>query len=132
MIDTFIFRGEWLENIITLPTEMQDKIIAELVRYGTRKETLYDDDPVIFSIVNGYKGRIDSSIKGYEEKVNMSKTAGRKKKIDDEKIYELAREGKTAQDIADTLGISKSSVDKSEGWKNRHIELEDLQKFFAK
>lgn len=122
MIDTFIIRGEWLDNIETLPLDMQDKVIAEIVRYGTRKPTQYDDDPVIFSIVNGYKGRIDSTITDYENKVSMSKTAGRKKKLDSQKVYALAREGKTAQEIADELGVSKSSIDKSEGWKNRREE----------
>ena len=122
MIDTFIVRGEWLDNIETLPLDMQDKVIAEIVRYGTRKATQYDDDPVIFSIVNGYKGRIDSTITDYENKVSMSKTAGRKKKLDSQKVYALAREGKTAQEIADELGVSKSSIDKSEGWKNRREE----------
>ena len=122
MIDTFIVRGEWLDNIETLPLDMQDKVIAEIVRYGTRKATQYDDDPVIFSIVNGYKGRIDSTITDYENKVSMSKIAGRKKKLDSQKVYALAREGKTAQEIADELGVSKSSIDKSEGWKNRREE----------
>ena len=83
MIDTFIVRGEWLENIETLPLEMQDKVLAEIVRYGTRKPTQYDNDPIIFSIVNGYKGRIDNTIQDYENKVTMSKIAGRKKRLDD-------------------------------------------------
>ena len=119
MIDTFIMRGEWIENIATLPLDMQDKVLAEIVRYGTRQPTMYDDDPIIFSIVNGYKGSIDNSLNDYERKVEMSKTAGRKKKIDDQKVYELAREGKTAQEVADELGVSKSAIDKNEGWKNR-------------
>ena len=119
MIDTFIMRGEWIENIATLPLDMQDKVLAEIVRYGTRQPTQYDNDPIIFSIVNGYKGSIDNSINDYERKVEMSKTAGRKKKIDDQKVYELAREGKTAQEVADELGVSKSAIDKNEGWKNR-------------
>ena len=119
MTDTFVVRGEWLQNISTLPPEMQDKIIAEIVRYGTRQPTLYDSDPIIFSIVNGYKGSIDRSIYEYEQKLEMSKTAGRKKKLDDKAIYDLAQTGKTAQEVALELGISKSSVDKSEGWKQR-------------
>lgn len=122
MVDTFVIRGEWLNNIETLPLEMQDKIIAEIVRYGTRNATHYDDDPIIFSIVNGYKGRIDSSIEDYTKKLEMSKTAGRKKKIDDRAIYDLARQGKTAEQIANDLNCSKSSIDKSEGWKNRKVD----------
>ena len=119
MIDTFIVRGEWLRNIETLPLEMQDKVLAEIVRYGTKSETKYDDDPIIYSIVNGYKGRIDNTTNDYERKVNMSKNAGRRKKIDDTRVYELARAGKTAQEVADELGVSKSAIDKNEGWKNR-------------
>ena len=38
IIDTFVFYGEWLDNIKDLPIEEQDKIIADVVRYGTRKE----------------------------------------------------------------------------------------------
>lgn len=124
MVDTFIVRGEWLENIETLPLEMQDKILAEIVRYGTRKPMRYEDDAVVFSIVNGYKGRIDSTIRDYESKLDMSKTAGRKKKVDDMKIYELAKQGKTAQIIADELGVSKSTVDKSTGWKMRNQDFD--------
>ena len=91
MIDTFIMRGEWLDNIETLPLEMQDKVLAEIVRYGTKKQTKYDNDPIIFSIVNGYKGRIDSTAQDYEKKIEMSKTAGRKKKLDENKIWSLER-----------------------------------------
>ena len=122
MIDTFIMRGEWLDNIETLPLEMQDKVLAEIVRYGTKKPTKYDDDPIIFSLVNAYKGRIDSTANDYAKKVEMSNTAGRKKKLDDNKIWSLAKEGKTAQQVADELGVSKSSIDKSEGWKQRKNE----------
>ena len=120
MADTFIMRGEWIKNIETLPLEMQDKVLAEIVRYGTRQQTKYDDDPVIFSIVNGYKGSIDNTINDYEKKIEMSKSGGRKKKLDDKKVYELAKEGLTAQEVADKLGVSKSSIDKSEGWKKRN------------
>lgn len=122
MADTFVFYGEWIDNISTLPLEMQDKILADLVRYGTRRDLQHEGDPIVFSMVNGYKGRIDKNIFAYEQKVAMSQTAGRKKKIDENKVYELAREGKTAQEVADTLGVSKSAIDKSEGWKNRKVD----------
>lgn len=119
-LDTFIMRGEWIRNIATLPLDMQDKVLAEIVRYGTNQPTKYDDDPVIFSIVNGYKSSIDNTAKEYVRKVEMSKTAGRKKKIDDQKVYELARAGRTAQEVANELGVSKSAIDKNEGWKQRN------------
>ena len=119
---TFIVRGEWLDNIDTLPIDLQDKIIAEFVRYGTRRDLHYEADPIVFSMVNMLKGRIDASISAYEEKVEKSKVAGRKKKYDDQKIYELARAGKTAEEVAAELGCSKSTIDKSDGWRNRKID----------
>ena len=49
----------------------------------------------------------------------MSKTAGRKKKINDQQIYNLAKSGKSSTEIANMLEVSKSAVDHSEGWKRR-------------
>ena len=123
MANTFIMRGEWLQNIAGMPIEMQDKVIAEIVRYGTGQELVYTNDYVISSIVNMVKGSIDFSIDNYEQKVMNGQKGGRKKKIDDDQIYELAKNGMTAQEIADELGVSKSSVDKSEGWKRRKQTL---------
>lgn len=122
---TFVMHKEWLDSIAGLPVEQQDKVIAEIVRYGTGCELAYEDDPVIMAFVNLLKSRIDFSKNKYNQKVEMSKSAGRKKKVDDEEILRLAREGKSAQQIADMLGCSKSSIDHSEGWRNRKTIREE-------
>lgn len=122
---TFVMHKEWLDSIAGLPVEQQDKVIAEIVRYGTGCELAYEDDPVIVAFVNLLKSRIDFSKNKYNQKVEMSKSAGRKKKVDDEEILRLAREGKSAQQIADMLGCSKSSIDHSEGWRNRKTVREE-------
>lgn len=122
MIDTCILRGEWIDNVSTLPVDIQDKVLADIYRFGTGRPTLHDDDPIVFSLVNGYKGSMMNTTNEYLKKLEMSKTAGRKKKIDDKQIYDLAKTGKTAQEVADSLGISKSAVDKSDGWRNRKNE----------
>lgn len=119
MIDTFVMRGEWIDNISTLPPDIQDKVLADIVRFGTGRETLYDNDPIVFSLVNGYKGSMTNTTNEYLKRLEMSKGAGRKKKIDDQRVYELAREGKTAQEVANELGVSKSAIDKNDGWRNR-------------
>lgn len=96
MTDTFIMRGEWIKHVENMPLDMQDKITAEICRYGAGIPLKYEDDAVISSFVNFVKGSIDN-----------------------DKIYELALKGYTAQEIANELGVSKSSIDKSEGWKKR-------------
>jgi hypothetical protein len=116
---TFIVHSDWLNNIANLPIEMQDKIIADVVRYGCRLDMEYIDDHVVQSFVNMLKGAIDYSVEKYEEKMNMSKVAGRKKKVVDNRIYELARQGKNAADIANIIECSVSAVNHSEGWRRR-------------
>lgn len=61
------------------------------------------------------KGSIDYSKIKYSEK----KFGGRKKKIDDQVIYEMARNGKTSTEIAECLEVSKSAIDHSDGWRRR-------------
>lgn len=119
---TFIVHKEWLDSILTLPVEQQDRIIGDFVRYGVGNDLEHTNDPITASFVNLLKGRIDYGVNEYEKKLKMSKTAGRKKKVNDMDVYELARENPkyTSQDIADILGVSKSSIDHSDGWKNRY------------
>lgn len=122
MADTFIVHKEWLENIAGLPVEQQDKVIGEFVRYGVGLDSAHSDDVVVQAFVNMLKGRIDYSKDKYQQKVDMAKTAGRKKKVNDEQIFKLAKSGKTSTEIANILEISKSTVDHSEGWKKRKEE----------
>ena len=119
---TFVVHKEWLDSIKGLPVEQQDKIIADFVRYGTEMKLAHEEDSMIQAFVNILKGRIDYSKEMYKQKVEMSKTAGRKKKIDDNAVYQMAKEGKSSAQIAELLGCSKSAVDHSEGWKNRKNE----------
>lgn len=121
---TFIVHKDWLDSILTLPVEQQDKIIGDFVRYGVGNELEHIDDPITISFVNLLKGRIDYTINEYEKKLKMSKTAGRKKKVNDLEVYQIARDNPdyTSQDIANMLGVSKSSIDHSDGWKNRYKE----------
>ena len=115
----FVFYGEWLNNIKSLDQATQDKVIADIVRYGTNEDMFYSDDPVVSTIVNFTKGAIDHSKDEYLKKVMAGKTNGRKKSVDDDQILKLAREGKTAGQIAELLNLSVSSVNHSEGWKRR-------------
>lgn len=118
---TFIVHREWLDSIKTLPIEQQDKIIAEFVRYGTDLGLKHPDDALTQSFVNILKSRIDFSKNKYEKKVQAGKSAGRKKKVDDDEILRLALGGMKSAEIAEKLGVSKSTIDHSDGWKRRKL-----------
>lgn len=118
---TFIVHREWLDSIKNLPIEQQDKIIAEFVRYGTDLGLKHPDDALTQSFVNILKSRIDFSKNKYEKKVQAGKSAGRKKKVDDDEILRLALGGMKSSEIAEKLGVSKSTIDHSDGWKRRKL-----------
>lgn len=118
---TFIVHREWLDSIKNLPIEQQDKIIAEFVRYGTDLGLKHPDDALTQSFVNILKSRIDFSKNKYEKKVQAGKSAGRKKKVDDNEILRLALRGMKSAEIAEKLGVSKSTIDHSDGWKRRKL-----------
>ena len=118
-IDNFIFLREWLDSISTLDIEIQDKIIGEIVRYGTNADMMHEDDPMITMAVNFTKNGINRAKRDYYEKISNGSKGGRQKIVNNKAIYEMAQQGKRSEDIAKELGISKSSVDHSEGWKNR-------------
>lgn len=118
---TFIVHREWLDSIKNLPIEQQDKIIAEFVRYGTDLGLKHPDDALTQSFVNILKSRIDFSKNKYEKKVQAGKSAGRKKKVDDDEILHLALGGMKSAEIAEKLGVSKSTIDHSDGWKRRKL-----------
>lgn len=118
-LDSFVFKKKWIEKIAALPMEQQDQILAEIVRYGTGSELKYKDNAVINSMVKLITDEIDFSKEKYSERLTMSQFAGRKKKIDNEQILRLALQGKNSTEIAELLGVSKSSIDHSEGWKRR-------------
>ena len=118
---TFIVHREWLDSIKNLPIEQQDKIIAEFVRYGTDLGLKHPDDALTQSFVNILKSRIDFSKNKYEKKVQAGKSAGRKKKVDDDEILRLALGGLKSAEIAEKLGVSKSTIDHSDGWKRRKL-----------
>ena len=115
---TFIVHSDWLDNIKDLPVDQQDKIIADIVRYGTGKDLMYESDPMVRSLVNMVKGSIDYSKDKYAAK---AQSPGRRKSVNEEAITELVKQGKKSAEIAEILGISKSSVDHSEVWKNRFL-----------
>lgn len=118
---TFIVHREWLDSIKNLPIEQQDKIIAEFVRYGTDLGLKHPDDALTQSFVNILKSRIDFSKNKYEKKVQAGKSAGRKKKVDNDEILRLALRGMKSAEIAEKLGVSKSTIDHSDGWKRRKL-----------
>ena len=124
MITSFVVYQNWISSIVdaSMPVEIQDKIIGDFVRYGVGLPPEHADDWQVTGYVNLLKQQIDYKKNEYETRIEQGKQGGRKKQFDNKIIYDMAREGKTATQISMELGCSKSTIDKSEGWKHRKDE----------
>ena len=76
---TFIVHSDWLKQRESLPTDMQDKIIADMVRHGCEMDMMHEEDCIINSFVKGFQDRIDYSKDKYQAKIEAGHTSGRKK-----------------------------------------------------
>lgn len=112
-------RREWLEAIAALPIEQQDKIIADVVRYGAEVPLAYEDDPNVVTYVNLLRGRIDANKGDYARKKENGKTNGRKKIVNSTEVYRLAQNGLSAKEVAAQLGVGVDSIYHNDGWRNR-------------
>lgn len=121
-VKTFVVHPEWIEDIVDLPVETQDKIIAEFVRHGAGQQLQHEDDKFVSAYIKRIIRDIDYSKNKYEEaKITGNRGGGRKKVVDDEKIRELASSGKSCKEIAEILNYSTNTIYKSDGWKDRYI-----------
>ena len=118
---TFVFHGKWLDVINKLPHDEQDKVIADLVRYGAEMPLQYEDDLVINTLVQSFADRIDNSKKSYQDIQTMG--LNNKKDVSDRDalIWKLAHDGMSASQIAAELDVSVSTVNHSKGWRNRKL-----------
>ena len=127
MADTFIFRKEWIDNIEMLDEDTQDQILGDLARYGAGIPLKHQNNPIVAAFVESQKKRIDLSAAAYEEKLVMSKNAGRKATVDKSRIYELAMSGMSAKEVATYLGCSQSTVQHSDEWKKARLDKKDVK-----
>lgn len=110
---SFVFFTNWITDLDMLDLDMQNKIIAEIARYGAGLPLKYEDDPIIYTFAKTRFGSIDNVKAKYQAKIEQSKNGGRPTKVDHLKIKELKAKGiYTAEQIAEMVGCSVSTVNR--------------------
>lgn len=91
-----------------------------IVDYGCNGIEREVDSESLKAVFNSLiKPKIDLAQAKYGEKVEGAKLGGKKKKVDEDAILEMALKGFTAKQIAAELGISQTAVYHSDAWKLR-------------
>ena len=117
---TFIFYPDWLDFIDRINDD-KDKLDLYniIVQYGCHGEYSNENSMMIAVFESLIKPKIDIAQGHYEEKINAGKEFGRKRKVNEEDVAVLAKEGIKAKDIAAMLNVSVDAIYHSESWKNR-------------
>ncbi len=119
--DNMMVMASWFNKFKSkLSEEQMKEVCFGIVNYGLWREKYESDDLSVDVVLSFIYEQIERMQDSYDFKVENSKKAGRPKTTNDIQIYNLARQGKTASEIANELGInSDKTVYSTEGWKNR-------------
>lgn len=115
--ENFVFYGSWKEHLNGLKELCGDDVAKEvawqIINYGTYKDFDTDDQKII-NMVNGMcRDLIDSAKKRREASVGNGRQGGRPKKYTVEEMLALRDQGHTLPDIADILGCSVKTVQRT-------------------
>lgn len=117
-IKTFIWHGDW--NIALSALNDIDRLQAydAIVRYGAENiepKNLSEPAQAVFALI---KPRIDYTKSKYESSIEVGKTGGRKLSYNPYELAKLRSQGYTAQQAAEKIGVTKSTVDHADAWRN--------------
>jgi hypothetical protein len=115
--ENFIFYGSWKEHLNGLKElcgeDVAKEVAWQIISYGTAKEFDTDDQKII-NMVNGMcRDLIISAKKRREASIANGKQGGRPKKYNLDDMLALRDQGLSSQEIADNLGCSVKTVQRT-------------------
>lgn len=120
---SFIFYPEWLDLIDRLDGNKNDQydLMKTIIDYGCGNEQACDNQVVSAIFDTLIKPRIDKAQENYQSKIDMGKSFGRPKALDDQVVRSMAKSGMKAKEIAKELNVSVDAVYHNSGWVNRNL-----------
>ena len=118
----FVFYQNFWDSIENLPEEQKKEICYAIVKYGITGEMVNkEDNPMGFTMANAFKLAIDNSTGRFNNNVVAGVRGGRPKKLDGKALadYLLENPNVTARTAAEYFGVSESTIQKREEWRNR-------------
>ena len=119
----FVWYESWWDTVMGYEEDFGEEYANELIRniiyYGMTGEILSTKKSIIGYIQGSIAPNIDRAKERYEQAKERGKMGGRTKILKDEDnqlIADLRNQGVTQQKIAEQLGVSISTIKRSEGW----------------
>ena len=124
---SFVFFSSWERYLKTLELDKDidyvNAVARAIIQYGIAGE-IESTDPTILSRVEAVCADLmQSSTARYNAAVNGGTTGGRPRSHDPEAIRQMYKDGIPIQNIADTLGCSKRTVQRAIDAMNEEDEI---------
>lgn len=123
----FAFYENFWTSIEKLPIEQQKDICYALVKYGITGEMVDATDNALgFAMTQAFKPAIDNSVERFNSNSENGTKGGRPAKVVKDKLEVFLKENPkaTAKQAAEYCGVSESTIQKREEWKNRKKNAE--------
>lgn len=123
----FAFYENFWTSIENLSIEQQKDICYALVKYGITGEMVDATDNALgFAMTQAFKLAIDNSVERFNSNSENGTKGGRPAKVVKDKLEEYLKENPkaTAKQAAEYCGVSESTIQKREEWKNRKKNVE--------
>lgn len=118
----FAFYQNFWDSIENLPEDQKKEICYAIVKYGITGEMVsVQDNPLGFSMTNAFKPAIDNSVERFNNNSINGTKGGRPNKLDGRALTQFLRDNPkaTAKIAAEHFGVSESTIQKREEWRNR-------------
>ena len=124
MANSMIFMEHWLNKMEDLTEEQKGQVCYSALKYGLQGVNEPPSDPVAKMAYNFIVPQITEIQKKFTTAQNKGHAGGRPKKVSDQEIWKMAHDQHmSGAEIARSLGIPKTTVYSSEGWKQRKSEI---------
>ena len=115
--ENFLFLASWHDLIEGYEAAGKPEVASELAKqiiyYGVTGEMTTDDPVIVGTVMGMCAALIDKSKKRYNTCVTNGRQGGRPKKYSVDDMLDLRDKGLSLQDIADNLGCSVKTVQRT-------------------
>ena len=116
----FGFYESYWSSIQHLPLEQQKEVCYAIAKYGITGDMVDPNEmPFGFALTQANKLSIDNSVFRWEANAQKATMKEDKKIAREQQVQQLIDEGRTLKEIAVEMGLSESTVKRTESWKNR-------------
>jgi hypothetical protein len=129
MRESMKIMGKWFESCEELSEEAKKEVYYWVIRHSIFEEEIGEVRSMEARLALSFiVPQIDNMINSYDKQKEMGRKGGRPSLVDNDEVVRLAvEESLNGAEIAERLGVKKSTLYSSEGWKKSREILKNTK-----